>query len=126
MKRMWASLIIFTALVAVCIFGTNNTKKASAETIQTVTAAKEAQERGDTAAAIQLSRKAGQDWKNLHRTLCIYMPHSSLEAIDLTLAELPMLSRYDANEQFSAECDRCVVQLSYLTESELPNMQNIF
>lgn len=126
MKRLWISLLIFVGLVILCIFGTQYTGKVSVDLMKTVSQAKSAEQQGNTAAAVELSRKAGQDWRDVHRLMCTYMPHSKLEAIDQTLAGLPMLSQYGAKEQFLADCDRCLEQFSYLNESEVPSIANIF
>lgn len=126
MKRLWASVVIFVALVTVCALGYSNTETVTSKMIETVTAAKTARINGDSTAAVKLSHQAESDWKNYHPLLCTYMPHSRLEAIDQTLAELPMLCLYGEGEQFLSECDRGLTQLSYLTETEIPNLANIF
>nr|WP_267901491.1 DUF4363 family protein [Caproicibacter fermentans] len=106
--------------------GTIYTNQISTRMIQTVTEAKSAELRGETETAVQLSRKAGDDWRSMHTVLCTYMPHSKLEAIDQTLAGLPMLCQYGGTEQFLADCDRSIEQISYLNESEIPSIANIF
>ncbi|MVB09447.1 hypothetical protein CAFE_01030 [Caprobacter fermentans] len=126
MKRVWISLGIFIVLTGVCILGTIYTNQISTRMIQTVTEAKSAELRGETETAVQLSRKAGDDWRSMHTVLCTYMPHSKLEAIDQTLAGLPMLCQYGGTEQFLADCDRSIEQISYLNESEIPSIANIF
>ncbi|WP_411678089.1 DUF4363 family protein [Caproicibacter sp.] len=126
MKRVWISLGIFIVLTGVCILGTVYTNQISTRMIQTVTEAKSAEQRGETETAVQLSRKAGDDWRSMHTVLCTYMPHSKLEAIDQTLAGLPMLCQYGGTEQFLADCDRSIEQISYLNESEIPSIANIF
>lgn len=126
MKRVWISLGIFIVLTSVCILGIRYTNQVSAEMIQTVSQAKDAGQRGDTETAVRLSRKAVEDWHTIHNVLCTYMPHSKLEAIDHTLAGLPMLCQYGGTEQFLADCDRSIEQISYLHESEIPSIANIF
>jgi hypothetical protein len=126
MKRVWISVGIFVVLVAVCILGTVNTMRISDEMTITVTNAKKAAESGNNETALTLSKKAVEDWHKNHEVLCTYMPHAKLEAIDQTLAALPMLSFYGTTDQFTAECDRGIAQINYLNESEIPVMQNIF
>lgn len=94
--------------------------------INTVSSAKKAAESGDNETALTLSKKAVEDWHASHEILCTYMPHAKLEAIDQTLAALPMLSFYGTTDQFTAECDRGIAQINYLNESEIPAIQNIF
>ena len=88
--------------------------------------AKNAEQRGETANAVRLSQKAVDDWQNAHSVLCLYMPHSKLEAIGQTLAGLPMLCQYDGTDQFLADCNRCIEQIEYLDETEIPTPENIF
>jgi hypothetical protein len=126
MKRVWVSVIIFVLLLIVCIWGTNKTQLISADLTKTITSAKDAAENGDDANALALSKKAVADWHKSHEVLCTYMPHAKLEAIDQTLAALPMLSFHGANDQFAAECDRGITQIEYLNESETPILANIF
>jgi hypothetical protein len=126
MKRLWISAIILVLLLAVCIVGTNTTSKISADMTVTITNAKKAAESGNDDSALTLSKKAVSDWHKNHEILCTYMPHSKLEAIDQTLAALPMLCYYGATDQFTAECDRGMTQISYLNESEVPDIANIF
>ncbi|XOQ44640.1 MAG: DUF4363 domain-containing protein [Clostridium sp.] len=126
MKRIWISLGIFIVLTGVCILGIWYTNQVTAQMIQTVSQAKAAEQRGDTETAVRLSRKAEEDWHSIHSVLCTYMPHSKLEAIDDTLAGLPMLCQYGGTEQFLADCDRSIEQISYLNESEIPTIANIF
>jgi hypothetical protein len=126
MKRMWAALFLFVLTVAACIAGIGNTKGVTAQMTQTVSMAKTAQENGDAKTACRLSEKAANDWHNAHRLLCIYMVHDRLEAIDQTLATLPELCRKGAEDAFLSECDRGLTQISYLNESEIPNLENIF
>lgn len=126
MKRMWAALVLLGLIVTVCLIGIFHTQKVTAEMIQTVSMAKSAQQQGDKKKACSLSEKAGEDWRKAHRTLCIYMVHSRLEEIDQTLSTLPELCRNDAKDAFLSECDKGLTQFSYLTESEIPNLGNIF
>lgn len=126
MKRIWVSLVIFIVLVTGCAVGVRSTERISEEMTKTVSEAKAAEERGDFAAAYELSRKAGEDWRNRHTFLCTYMPHSRLEAIDQTLAALPALCRYGSADEFTAGCDRGIAQLGYLMELEIPSVANIF
>lgn len=126
MKRIWISLAIFIVLTGVCILGTWYTSQISMQMLETVTQAKSAEQRGETATAAELSRKAVEDWNGLHSVLCTYMPHSKLEAIGQTLAGLPMLCQYGGTEQFLADCDRSIEQISYLNEAEVPTLENIF
>lgn len=126
MKRIWISLGIFIVLTGICALGTWYTNQISTQMIQTVSQAKSAEQRGETETAVKMSRKAGEDWKALHAVLCLYMPHSKLEAIGQTLAGLPMLCQYGGTEQFLADCDRSVEQISYLNEAEVPSLENIF
>ena len=126
MKRLWVSVILFVVLLIVCVFGINTTDKISAEMTSTVASAKKAEESGNNGSALALSKKAVSDWRKCHKVLCTYMPHAKLEAIDQTLAALPMLCYYGATDQFTAECDRGVTQIQYLNESEVPVFENIF
>lgn len=126
MKRIWASLIIFAVLIVGCTAGAKATERIAGEMTATVSEAKAASEKGDAARAYDLSRKAGQDWRDHHAFLCTYMSHARLEAIDQTLSALPAFCRYGNKDEFSAECDRSIAQFSYLTESEIPSVANIF
>ncbi|MFU0833621.1 MAG: DUF4363 domain-containing protein [Oscillospiraceae bacterium] len=126
MKRVWISFGIFIVLTIVCFLGIRYTYEISTQMIQTVSQAKSAGQRGDTETAVRLSQKAVEDWHSIHNVLCTYMPHSKLEAIDDTLAGLPMLCQYGGTEQFLADCDRSMEQISYLYESEIPSIANIF
>lgn len=126
MKRLWASAIIFVVLVTACAFGTIQTNRITSDLTATVQNAKKAAESGDDDLAYRLSKKAIDDWQDNHRILCTYMPHGKLEAIDQTLGALPSLSYYRATDNFTAECDRGILQIQYLKESEIPLLQNIF
>lgn len=126
MKRMWAVLILLVLMLAACGFGISHTRKVTSEMTQTVSSAKQAQERGDTAAAYRLSKKAVTDWQNAHRVLCVFMVHSQLAELDQTLSVLPELCRNGAEDSFLSECDRGLMLISSLNESEIPNVENIF
>lgn len=126
MKRMWAALILLVLTVAACVAGIACTKGITSQMMQTVTMAKEAQERGDEANACRLSEQAVKDWRDAHRFLCVYMVHDRLEAIDQTLAALPELCRNGAEDAFLSQCDCGLTQISYLNESEIPNIDNVF
>lgn len=126
MKRLWACVIIFVALIALCSFGVIQTYRITTDLTATVESAKKAAENGDDSLAYSMSKKAISDWHESHRLLCTYMPHSKLEAIDQTLGALPSLSFYRATDNFTAECDRGILQIQYLNESEIPLLENIF
>lgn len=126
MKRLWAALILLVLLVTACIIGICHTRNVTADMVRTVSQAKAAQERGDTKAAFRLSEKARGDWRGKHRVLCVYMVHNRLEEVDQTLSALPELCRNGAKDAFLSECDKGLAQLSYLDESEIPNLENIF
>lgn len=126
MKRLWACAIIFVLLVTVCTLGTIQTSKISSDLTVTVQNAKKAAEEGNDDLAFTLSQKAIKDWQDNHHILCTYMPHAKLEAIDQTLGALPSLSYYQATDNFTAECDRGILQIQYLKESEVPLFENIF
>ena len=126
MKRIWAALTLLVLTVAICAVGIGYTRNVTAKMTQTVSQAKAAQKRGDDAAACKLSEEAREDWKDAHRLLCVYMVHDRLEAIDVTLAAMPELCRNGAKDEFLSYCDQGLLQISYLNESEIPNLENIF
>jgi predicted phosphoadenosine phosphosulfate sulfurtransferase len=126
MKRVWISAIIFIILLTVCIWGETTTKNASSTMIETITSAKLAAVDGNNELAYRLSKKAVSDWKNYHKILCTYMPHSQLEAIDQTLSGMPMLCYYGTRDQFTSECEKSITQLNYLNESQQLSIANIF
>lgn len=125
MKRLWVSAIIMILLLTVCIFGASQTRQVSRNMTQTLSSAKQAANGGDMDSALKLSQKAVKDWRECHKALCTYMPHVKLEAIDQTLAGLPMLCYYGATDQFTADCERSITQIAFLNESEFPNLENI-
>lgn len=126
MKRIWAAVILLVLTVTACVAGISCTKKITSQMTRTVTMAKDAQERGDEETACKISEQAAKDWRDAHRFLCVYMVHDRLEAIDQTLAALPELCRNGAKDEFLSECDCGLTQISYLNESEVPNLDNIF
>lgn len=126
MKRLWVSAIILVSLLIICTLGYSQTQQISLSMTQTISSAKKAANGGNMDSALKLSQKAVNDWRECHKALCIYMPHAKLEQIDQTLAGLPMLCYFGANDQFAADCDRSITQIGYLNESELPSLENIF
>lgn len=126
MKRMWIALALLVLTVSSCAVGITYTRSVTARMTQTVSQAKAAQKKGNAAAACRLSEQAKKDWKDAHRVLCVYMVHERLEALDETLAVMPELCRNGAKEEFLSECDRGLMQIAYLNESETPNLENVF
>ena len=126
MKRMWASLVLFVLLAATCVIGIVHTDQVTDQLVQTVTAAKQAQEKDDAQSALRLSRQALQEWRGIDSGLHVYMQHSKLDAIDQELASLPELCRNGAKDSFLSECDKSLALFSYLNDSEVPNIRNIF
>ena len=120
------ALALLLLSITICMMGISNTNAITEQMTATVQQAKSAQQNGDREAAYRLSKKATEDWRGAHSILCVYMVHSDLEAIDQTLATLPELCRNDAEDAFLSECDRGLTQISYLKESEIPNIDNIF
>ena len=125
MKRMWAVLVLLILTVATSALGIVHTRPVTSRMEQTVSMAKNAVERGDRQTGLTLSRKAVSDWHDAHHILCLYMIHARLEAIDQTLTALPELCRNEESEEFLSECDRGLMQIDYLNESEIPNLDNI-
>jgi hypothetical protein len=126
MKRMWAALALTLFTVCLGVFGLVHTRNVTSQMVRTVSAARAAGEAGERGEAYSFSRQAVEDWKNAHRILCLYMIHSRLEAIDQTLAALPELCREDEMQEFFSQCDCGILQIDYLNESEIPNLDNIF
>ncbi|HEX2985892.1 MAG TPA: DUF4363 family protein [Caproiciproducens sp.] len=126
MKRIWASVVISVVSVFLCVIGIISTQSISHDMTRTLIDAKREAENGNNNKAHELSQKAVNDWKQKHEILCVYMPHSRLEAIDQTLSTLPSYIYYGTTDQFEAECDRGITQIEYLNEAEIPNIQNIF
>lgn len=126
MKRMWASLVLLVLLVATCVFGIVHTDRVTRRLMDTMTAAKQAQEQGKNEEALKYSRLALQQWHEADSWLHIYMPHSKLDVIDQALAGLPELCENDAKDSFLSECDKSLALFGYLDEAEVPNFRNIF
>lgn len=126
MKRMWAALVLLVLLIATCVIGIVHTDVVTDRLVQTVTAAKQAQEKDDADSALQFSRQALQEWREIDSGLHVYMQHSKLDAIDQELAALPELCQNGAKDSFLSECDKSLALFSYLNESEVPNIRNIF
>lgn len=126
MKRMWAALVLLVLLVVTCVIGIVHTDKVTDRLVGTVNAAKQAQAKDDTKTALRLSRQALQEWHDADSGLHIYMQHSRLDTIDQALAGLPELCQNGAKDSFLSECDKSLALFSYLNESEVPNIRNIF
>lgn len=126
MKRGWISLVILICLVGAGVIGNRYTNTVCSGVMQTVSEAKDAEMRGETDAAVRLSQKAISDWQDGHRALSTFMQHNRLEAVGQMLAGLPALSKYGEKDQFLADCDRSIEQLSELSETEAPDAANIF
>lgn len=126
MKRMWAVLVLLILTVTTSVLGIVHTRRVTSQMEQTVSMAKDAVEHGDGDKGLSLSQKAVKDWRDEHHILCLYMVHSRLEAIDQTLTTLPELCKDEEKKDFLSECDRGIMQIDYLNESEIPNLDNIF
>ncbi len=126
MKRMWAVLVLLVLAVVTCVFGVVHTDGVTDRLSQTVSAAKQAQEKDDAASALRLSRQALREWHDADSVLHAYMPHSKLDAIDQSLAGMPELCQNGAKDAFLSECDKSLALVSYLSEAEVPNIRNIF
>ena len=125
MKRLWVAAIIFAFLIVLCGIGVHSTETITQDMEQKITDARRAAEAGNREQAYILSTEAFESWHEYHHVLYMYITHSKLEAVDQILAGLPSLIKYGADDQFFSECDRGLMQIQYLTDSELPNIRNI-
>lgn len=125
MKRLWAAAAILVITLVLCWMGGRTTLDLSKELNTTLQEARDAAEDEDFERALELSEKAEDSWKNSHKIMCTYIPHSRLEAIDLSLASLSPLIQYGAVDEFSSECARAAAQIASLKEAEMPIWENI-
>lgn len=125
MKRLWAAAAILVILLILCWMGIRTTLDLSNELGTTLQEARAAAEEEDFERALELSEKAEDSWKHSHKIMSTYVPHTRLEAIDLSLASLSPLIQHGAVDEFSSECARAAAQIASLEDAEMPNLENI-
>lgn len=125
MKRLWAAAAILAISLVLCWLGLRTTLGLSDGLNATLQEASAAAEEGDLEQALLLSEQAQKSWRESHRVLSTYIPHTRLEAIDLSLAALPSLAQNGAVDSFQSECARASVQITSLEEAEMPILENI-
>lgn len=126
MKRVWFAFALMLATIVASVLGISHTRRITDRMTATVTQAKSAQENGDAGKALRLSEQAAEDWHDAHDTLGVYMEHTELHQIDQILCGLPELCEHGSEDQFLSDCDKVLAQFHYMSESEIPNLRNIF
>lgn len=126
MNRLWAAGVIAIMVFFLCFFGIRATDMHTQDVCHSLVELKEMVRSNETEKAYDLSKKVLEEWRvDCYQKLSTFISHSRLEGIDQSLSALPALISYQTNDQFEAECDKVIEQVTRLKDSELPTLQNI-
>lgn len=82
-------------------------------------------EAGDITQAQEQSQALNEQWDTLHRVLCLFLSHTTLEQIDQNLPALPQYLQQEESGLALAACARLLDQTDNLRDSEALLLENI-
>lgn len=118
MKRLWIALALFILTAAIILTGILTVQKYSKELIQKLDLIKQTVINKDFEKAAQLCKQAESKWIKAERKLYLFVDHSEISEIGLTIAKLePLLISKDF-ASFFAELKIAQIQLLHIAQME--------
>lgn len=125
MKRLWAAWILTFVLLGACWWGMQTAHLGASEMEEALTSIEQSIEAGDITQACEQSQALNKQWDSLHRVLCLFLSHTTLEQIDQNLAALPQYLQQEESGLALAACARLLDQTDNLRDSEALLLENI-
>ncbi|OJU10493.1 MAG: hypothetical protein BGN88_05045 [Clostridiales bacterium 43-6] len=124
MKRLWAVLILMVLIAAICTAGYITIEGYRDKTVTTLQAAMAAANSGDYKKAEELAKQAETTWIDAEQKLSIFVNHSQLSEVGLSVAKLAPLIKDGSVGEFNAECSLSIVQLIHISNREKFRWEN--
>ena len=125
MNRITIALLLLISVIGICIFEVLKIKNVSDKVINDLTLIQKYIADGDTQKALSLSSDVCDNWQNNNTIIAIFVQHDSLENIEQSLALMKSAIEQDEISSFWAENIRSIVQITNLSDTEFPNIENI-
>lgn len=127
MKRLYVSLVLIALLVVLCCVHTIHLSRFTDQLTGLLTQAQERVEHEDWDSAIQLTKKARDQWVGHEGYLHITLHHTDIDAVLVSFDETLAFLRGNEHQpaEYAAANARLITQLGLLIEAELPTITNL-
>ncbi len=125
MKHLWFGLGLIAALFALCIGTFFLLRGATAQTLQFLEQAQDAQRQEDPNAALYYSTKAQAAWERQEGLIDAIMSHEETDDIHREFSDLLVYAERREAADFLSSCGKLLVMVEHLTEMERLVWRNI-
>lgn len=125
MKRIWAAIVIFIAVVILCGIGIGSTTITANQMIQRVEEVEEKIVQQDYDGAISLTESIQDNWSGSGKMFCAFLGHNQLETIDAELNDLTVRLDYQEESYAMEHCSHLKDALRKIQRMDLPLLENI-
>lgn len=125
MSRLGITTLLLVLAISLCVFEFFKVNSISEKMIDDLTSIKQLVSDENIVDATELCHNTYDFWQSNTLLLSIFIQHDNIENIEQTLAL--MNSAVEKNEigDFWAENQRAIIQISNLSDTEYPNIENI-
>lgn len=125
MRRVWAAVILFAAVILLCVSGSVYTAYAAQTLLEQTTAIRQFVYEENYENAQELAEEAERQWIFRSRIFCGYVSHAQLETADKELASLKVSLEAEQQTYALKHCGQLEVFCAHLRRMDLPLPENI-
>lgn len=125
MKRLWISIGLFVSVLLLCIYELFAIRDISEKSEYHIMVMQERIEKNDINGAIEVSRELNELWDKNYTILTIFIHHDPLEEIEQTLRIINTSIVQQDIDSFWTESTRAYIQITKLSDTDIPSIGNI-
>lgn len=125
MKRMIAAAVLAVLIAALAAWGRLAVDSNITAVEQLLTAAYVSAEAGDTEAAAEYATAAEQRLVQCEGYLSVFIDHSLVYELGVSVSRLPLMIQMDDTEEFLAECAAARTMVTHILKADRPALTNI-
>lgn len=126
MKRIAAAIIMLALVLTSCIASIRVLQKNSTELIELLESAAFYAQHEDSDSLKAVTDKIQINWEKSRKQLSLFLPHSELDALSITVPTLSDFCCDEAYDEYLEACYESVHTLEHLNHSAKPRLENLF
>ena len=126
MKRLWISTILLLSVIGLCIYELVAIRDISEKSEKNISDMQQCVEKNDLEGALEISYQLNQLWQQNYTILTMFIHHDPLESIDQSLSVINTSILHSDDSNFWIESTRAAVQITKLSDTDIPSLGNIF
>ncbi len=126
MKRLIVSLVLFAAVLGVCVFGVRFVKQSYEKINSELICSEQCAKNGDFSGAAKAAKRAEEIYTKREQALAAFIKHDILDEVGVCLAAAAPLAEKESKQEFLSAVSQAKVALTHIRNDHKFLLGNLF